>query len=148
MGLFGGGGLNPISAISGMLGGGGGGGSSSMYSGGIGSSSGNTNASTSTTNTATNNEDRRLVIGEGAIGINSESSPVTMNFYGGTGTGDATAGAGTYTNTLNGTTPGGSLADQATGTDWAAWFEDNKVLIMGGVAALLVAGAFFIKGGK
>lgn len=135
---------NPIQAISGALGGGGGGGSSSFSSGGIGSSTGNTNAQTTTTNTDTKNEDRRLVIAEGGIGINTEGNAVTMNIYGR----DATGGAG-YSTALNQTAPGGNGGIVAPPFDLATFVEDNKLALAGGAAALVVVVAvFFVKGKK
>lgn len=144
MGLFGGGGFNPISAISSVLGGGGGGGgSSSMYSGGIGSSTGNTNAQTTTTNTDTKNEDRRLVIAEGGIGINTEGSGITMNIYGR----DATGGAG-YSTALNQTAPNSNGGIVAPPFDIETFIQDNKLALAGGAAVLLVVVAAFVVKGK
>lgn len=135
---------NPIQAISSVLGGGGGGGgSSSMYSGGIGSSTGNTNANSTTTTTDTKNEDRRLVIAEGGVGINTEGSSVTMNIYGR----DATTGAG-YSAALNQTAPGGNGGIVAPPFDLATFFEDNKLAIAGGAAVLLIVVAIMVKGKK
>lgn len=129
---------NPIQAISSVMGGGGGGGSSSMYSGGIGSSTGNTNANLNTTTTDTKNEDRRLVIAEGGIGINTEGSGITMNIYGR----DATGGAG-YSTALNQATPG-DTGGLAAPFDLAAFVEDNKLWLAGGAAVLLVGVAFMV----
>lgn len=149
--VFGGG--NPLQ---GLLGGGSGG-SSSMTSGGIGSSTGNTNANLHTTTTTTANEDRRLVIGEGGVGVNSESSPLTMNLYQ-----DATNGEGfkqllATTERIFGTggaAPNGTEGGSNSGSSPAEtlvlsrFLAENKTALMIGGAVVVAGLAVIVWKGK
>jgi hypothetical protein len=155
MGLF--------SSLGGMLnpfGGGGGGGGSSFSSGGIGSESGttkdtgNTNTTSTSTSTVTTNTDKRLVINSGAVGVSTDTAPVTVNNSSvdpqnyqallavtdhlASGTLMLMAANMDAANQVNGiTSADGSTSSTATSTTFKEFYTNNKAGVL--VAVALVA---------